>query len=104
MVQFRPLNLLKDFSSLGMIDIIYCRNVLIYFDQPTKIDVIDRLAKLTAPDGFLSLGAAETVVGLTNSYKAVTGRRGIYAPNVAVPAANAGNGVLKFAQTASAGR
>ena len=104
MVQFRPLNLLKDFSSLGMMDIIYCRNVLIYFDQPTKIDVIDRLAKLTAPDGFLSLGAAETVVGLTDSYKAVTGRRGIYAPNVAVPAANAGNGVLKFAQTASGGR
>jgi chemotaxis protein methyltransferase CheR len=104
MVQFRPLNLLKDFSSLGMMDVVYCRNVLIYFDQATKVDVIDRLAKLTAPDGFLSLGAAETVVGLTDSFKAVTGRRGIYAPNVAVPAANAGSGVLKFAQAASGGR
>lgn len=97
MVQFRPLNLLRDFSSLGMMDIVYCRNVLIYFDQATKIDVIDRIAKLTAPDGFLSLGAAETVVGLTDSFKAVTGRRGIYAPNAAAsvtsPAA-----VLKFAQ------
>lgn len=100
MVQFRPLNLLRDFSSLGMMDVIYCRNVLIYFDQATKIDVIDRLAKLMPPDGFLSLGAAETVVGLTDSFKAVAGRRGIYSPNVAVPA-NQG-GVVKFAQTAVA--
>lgn len=97
MVQFRPLNLLRDFSSLGMMDVIYCRNVLIYFDQATKVDVIDRLAKMMPPDGFLSLGAAETVVGLTDSFKAVTGRRGIYSPNVAAPAAQ-GGAVLKFAQ------
>jgi chemotaxis protein methyltransferase CheR len=96
MVQFRPLNLLRDFSSLGTMDIVYCRNVLIYFDQATKIDVIDRIAKLTAPDGFLSLGAAETVVGLTESFKAVTGRRGIYAPNAAASAASPA-AVLKFA-------
>jgi len=98
MVQFRPLNLLRDFSSLGTMDIVYCRNVLIYFEQATKIDVIDRIAKLTAPDGFLSLGAAETVVGLTESFKAVTGRRGIYAPNTGAAAASPGASVLKFAQ------
>jgi chemotaxis protein methyltransferase CheR len=98
MVQFRPLNLLRDFSNLGMMDVIYCRNVLIYFEQATKIDVIDRLAKLTAPDGFLSLGAAETVVGLTDSFKAITGRRGIYSPNIAGAAAGPGSAVLKFAQ------
>jgi chemotaxis protein methyltransferase CheR len=97
MVQFRPLNLLRDFSSLGTMDVVYCRNVLIYFDQATKIDVIDRIAKLTAPDGFLSLGAAETVVGLTESFKAVTGRRGIYAPNAAASVPNPA-AVLKFAQ------
>jgi chemotaxis protein methyltransferase CheR len=97
MVQFRPLNLLRDFSSLGTMDVVYCRNVLIYFDQTTKIDVIDRIAKLTAPDGFLSLGAAETVVGLTESFKAVTGRRGIYAPNAAASVPNPA-AVLKFAQ------
>src|SRR5882757_1191496 len=102
MVQFRPLNLLRDFSSLGMMDVVYCRNVLIYFDQPTKIDVIDRLAKLTAPDGFLSLGAAETVIGLTESFKAVTGRRGIYSPQAAASAVNPGAAVLKFAQPAVA--
>lgn len=99
MVQFRPLNLLRDFSSLGMMDVVFCRNVLIYFDQTTKIDVIDRLAKLTAPDGFLSLGAAETVVGLTESFKAITGRRGIYSPSIAAAAAP-GGAVLKFAQSA----
>ena len=98
MVQFRPLNLLRDFSNLGMMDVIFCRNVLIYFDHATKTDVIDRLAKLTAPDGFLSLGAAETVIGLTNSFKAVTGRRGIYSPNLAAAGVNSGNAVLKFAQ------
>ena len=45
MVQFRPLNLLHDFSHLGTFDVVFCRNVLIYFDQETKIDVLDRLAR-----------------------------------------------------------
>ncbi len=94
MVQYRPLNLLRDFSSLGMMDVIFCRNVLIYFDQATKIDVINRMSRLMAPDGFLTLGAAETVVGLTDSFKAVTGRRGIYSPNSA--ASGPAGGVLKF--------
>ena len=47
MVQFRPLNLLNDFSSLGSFDIVFCRNVLIYFDQDTKIGVLNRIG---APD------------------------------------------------------
>jgi len=63
MVQHRQLNLLQDFSHLGMFDIIFCRNVLIYFDQETKINVFGRLAKAMETDGFLVLGAAETVVG-----------------------------------------
>ncbi len=83
MVQFRTLNLLNDFSHLGTLDVVFCRNVLIYFDEKTKIDVINRIAKITAPDGFLSLGAAETVVGLTDSFKSVSGRRGVYEPNEA---------------------
>ncbi len=66
MVQFRTLNLLNDFSPLGTFDIVFCRNVLIYFDQPTKIGVLERVARQIAPDGFLVLGAAETVVGLTD--------------------------------------
>jgi chemotaxis protein methyltransferase CheR len=80
MVQFRPLNLLADFQRLGLFDLIVCRNVLIYFDQPTKTEVLDRLARVTAPDGFLILGAAETTIGLTNAFKSLADRRGLYVP------------------------
>ncbi len=92
MVQYRPLNLLGDFSHLGPFDVVFCRNVLIYFDQETKIGVLDRIARITERDGYLVLGAAETVVGLSNSFKPVPNRRGLYAPNanarlMAVPVA-----------------
>ena len=83
MVQYKPLNLLHNFTHLGHFDIIFCRNVLIYFDQDTKIDVFDRLARVLQPDGYLVLGAAETVVGLTDSFKPLTDQRGVYAPNAA---------------------
>ena len=82
MVQFKPFNLLSDLSRLGTFDVVFCRNVLIYFDQQTKTDVLDRMAQVIAPDGYLALGAAETVVGLTDSFKPFADRRGIYAPNV----------------------
>jgi len=80
MVQFRPLNLLADFSKNGIFDLVVCRNVLIYFDQETKSGVIDRLARITAPDGHLILGAAETTIGLSRAFRAITERRGLYAP------------------------
>jgi chemotaxis protein methyltransferase CheR len=83
MVQHRQLNLLHDFSQLGVFDVIFCRNVLIYFDQETKINIFNRMAAVTAPDGFLALGAAETVVGLTDLFKPYPDRRGLYRPNVA---------------------
>jgi chemotaxis protein methyltransferase CheR len=81
MVQYRPLNLLADFTHLGRFDVIFCRNVLIYFDQETKIGVLNRISKLIEPDGYLVLGAAETVVGLTDAFKPVADKRGLYAPN-----------------------
>jgi chemotaxis protein methyltransferase CheR len=80
MVQFRPLNLLSDFSRNGIFDLVVCRNVLIYFDQETKSEVIDRLARVIAPDGYLILGAAETTIGLSQGFKAIAERRGLYAP------------------------
>ena len=83
MVQHRQLNLMQDFSHLGMFDVIFCRNVLIYFDQNTKADIFDRLARMLEPDGVLALGAAETVVGITNTFKPYPERRGYYRPNVA---------------------
>jgi chemotaxis protein methyltransferase CheR len=81
MVKYRQLNLLSDFSHVGLFDLIFCRNVLIYFDQETKINVLNRLAQVTAGDGYLVLGAAETVVGLTDSFKTVGELRGLYAPS-----------------------
>jgi chemotaxis protein methyltransferase CheR len=81
MVQHRQLNLLQDFSSLGSFDVIFCRNVLIYFDQDTKVGVFDRLAKLIEPDGVLALGAAESVVGISDAFKPYPERRGLYRPN-----------------------
>jgi chemotaxis protein methyltransferase CheR len=85
MVRYRQLNLLADFSRLGMFDAVFCRNVLIYFDAETKAEVLNRLAKVTASDGYLVLGAAETVVGLTDRFKMLTDRRGLYAPNADPP-------------------
>jgi chemotaxis protein methyltransferase CheR len=81
MVQHRQLNLLQDFSHLGTFDVIFCRNVLIYFDQDTKAGIFNRLARVIEPDGFLLLGAAETVVGLTDAFKPYPERRGLYRPN-----------------------
>jgi len=89
MVQHRQLNLLQDFSHLGTFDVIFCRNVLIYFDQDTKAGIFDRLARMLEPDGVLALGAAESVVGITNIFKPYPDRRGLYRPNPA-PAARAG--------------
>ena len=81
MVQHKQLNLLQDFSHLGKFDVIFCRNVLIYFDQETKTNIFGRLARIVEPDGFLVLGAAETVVGLTEAFKPIADRRGLYRPN-----------------------
>ena len=83
MVQFRTLNLLHDFSPLGQFDVVFCRNVLIYFDQPTKSAVLHRVARQMPDESYLILGAAETVVGLTDAFKPVPDRRGLYAPNIA---------------------
>lgn len=80
MIQFRKLNLLHDFTHLGKFDLIFCRNVLIYFDQATKSTIFNQLAKSLEADGFLALGAAESVVGLTESFKPHTECRGIYRP------------------------
>jgi chemotaxis protein methyltransferase CheR len=91
MVDYRPLNLIKDFGPLGTFDIVYCRNVLIYFDSATKADVLKRMANVLPPDGSLLLGAAETVIGLTDAFAPEPGHRGLYAravrpvPQPAIP-------------------
>jgi len=90
MVQHRQLNLLHDISHLGMFDLIFCRNVLIYFDQATKIQTLKRLAAALNEDGILALGAAETVIGLSDVFRPCSDRRGLYLPNRASSAPSSG--------------
>ena len=91
MVQHRQLNLLQDFSHLGKFDVIFCRNVLIYFDQETKVTIFERLARQLEADGVLLLGAAESVVGISDAFRPYPDRRGLYQPNPArAVRANAG--------------
>jgi len=78
MVKFQPFNLLNDFSGLGRFDVVFCRNVLIYFDQATKIGVLERIADCTERDGYLVLGGAETVIGLTKRFQPLADKRGLY--------------------------
>ncbi len=78
MVKFQSLNLLENFSQLGAFDIVFCRNVLIYFDQQTKGEVLDKISSLMPSDGYLFLGGAETVLGICDAFKPMEGYRGIY--------------------------
>jgi chemotaxis protein methyltransferase CheR len=78
MAQFREFNLLADLRPLGRFDVVFCRNVLIYFDQPTKARVLDAIAGLMPPDGLLYLGGAETVLGITSRFAPMPNERGVY--------------------------
>ncbi|HBR70010.1 MAG TPA: chemotaxis protein CheR [Rhodospirillaceae bacterium] len=78
MIRYEYFNLLENFASLGNFDVIFCRNVLIYFDEPTKRQIFEKMSKILAPDGFLFLGGAETVIGITDAFKPVKDMRGLY--------------------------
>ena len=80
MVRFRCLNLLEDFTLFGQFDVVFCRNVLIYFDQATKGTVLERMSRILPADGFLYLGGAETVIGITDKFQSLAEQRGIYCP------------------------
>ena len=83
MVQFREGNLLTDFGLSGSFDVVFCRNVLIYFDLPTKGRVLGSIHAIMPTDGFLLLGGAETVLGVTEKFKIVQGEHGLYVPAAA---------------------
>jgi chemotaxis protein methyltransferase CheR len=78
-IRFRPMNLLDDFRGLGRFDAIFCRNVLIYFDAQTKKQVLERMSLQVEGPGYLLLGAAESVLGVTDTFKPMAGQRGLYA-------------------------
>jgi len=80
MVSYKPFNLLDNLAGLGQFDIVFCRNVLIYFEQSDKAQILDRICKQMPADGSLFLGGAETVIGVTQKFKQIPDLRGVYAP------------------------
>ncbi len=88
MVSFRQFNLLDPPDRLGTFDVVFCRNVLIYFDLPTKSGILGRIASVMAPDGVLYLGGAETVLGVSDRFQPVRTQQGVY--ELATPDARQG--------------
>jgi chemotaxis protein methyltransferase CheR len=80
MAEFREWNLLCDPAPLGRFDVVFCRNVLIYFDLPTKARVLDMIASRIAPGGLLYLGGAETINGLGCAFRPVPGEHFVFEP------------------------
>lgn len=82
MVKFRNFNLLGDptipAAGLQGLDLIFCRNVLIYFDEPTRRNVFAGMAKIMKPGGYLCLGGAETVIGISDAFRILPGERGLF--------------------------
>ncbi len=79
MVRFRRFNLLDCFGWLDGLDIVFCRNVLIYFDPASKRSVLERIAETLAPDGVLVAGEAEAPCSVTDVFAAMPGGSGAYA-------------------------
>jgi chemotaxis protein methyltransferase CheR len=78
-VSFKQWNLLHDLYPLGQFDVILCRNVLSYFDQQTKLAILQKLSRLLMEDGVLYVGVSETVIGVSNNFTPVIADQGIYA-------------------------
>jgi chemotaxis protein methyltransferase CheR len=78
MVTFKRFNLLGDYSTLGTFDIIFCRNVLIYFDGNQKTDILKKFAACLPKSGALLLGAAESITGADTIYKMQSVSKGLY--------------------------
>jgi chemotaxis protein methyltransferase CheR len=81
MVRFQRHNLLEECRALGRFDVVFCRNVLIYFEPDAKRASLERIASVTADDGYLLLGAAETVMGVTDAFQSTPEKRGLYSRN-----------------------
>ncbi|MFQ5731531.1 MAG: CheR family methyltransferase [Planctomycetaceae bacterium] len=99
-IQFRHQNLLSGFGHLGEFDVVFCRNVLIYFDTETKRDVLERTRRVIADDGYLLLGAAETVMGVTKQFERYRDcKSGVYRPADVRPRATGTHNARRVAAT-----
>lgn len=79
-VNFFKFNLLDDPRAMGTFDVVFCRNVLIYFDRPTRGKIFDKIADRLAPDGFLLLGGAESTFGVTDRFTSHPKERMLHLP------------------------
>lgn len=77
MASFKRLNLLESYASLGKFDIIFCRNVLIYFSNDVKSKILNQFAGALNPGGYLILGASESLTGLTDKFEMIRCNPGI---------------------------
>jgi len=77
-VNFKEQNLLSDYSLLGKFDIIFCRNVLIYFSVERKTDILKRMAAALNPGGYLFLGASETITGYSDVFEMIRSPQGMF--------------------------
>jgi chemotaxis protein methyltransferase CheR len=84
MIRYKKLNLLSSFESLGKFDIVFCRNVLIYFEVETKRQILERISRQMPPDGILVLGSAETVLNVSDHFQLIPGLSGFYKINPAM--------------------
>jgi len=78
MTSFRRLNLMEDFSSLGTFDIIFCRNVAIYFSEPDRVSLFTRIGQRLENEGSLIIGSQESLHGLVNRFESKRHLRAIY--------------------------
>lgn len=78
MASFKTTNLMEDFSSLGRFDVIFCRNVAIYFTEADKIKLFTKLGNLMAPDGALIIGSTESLTGLCPQFEPMRYLRSVF--------------------------
>ncbi|MFP4163490.1 MAG: CheR family methyltransferase [Chitinispirillaceae bacterium] len=78
MVTFKKLNLQDSYAQMGKMDIVFCRNVMIYFSDQFKKDIFSRLAKLLRPSGFLFVGASESVINYSSDFEMLNHQRALY--------------------------
>jgi chemotaxis protein methyltransferase CheR len=86
MVEFRQLNVLHDFARFGPFDVIFFRNILIYFDASTKKQILERIAGVLSPSGVLFLGGTETPLGITDRWVRVKLDQGVVYKRCDAPA------------------
>jgi chemotaxis protein methyltransferase CheR len=78
MVEFKSQNLQESYSLLGNFDIIFCRNVLIYFSPEAKAEILKKFAGALNDKGYLFLGASESLAGLSDEFEMIRSSYGIY--------------------------